>query len=390
MPNATTPTVGMLCEAFHETARAQTRLDDFGDASYLEGLSLFLESALLDSPEVEILRSSYGSHAIGALIGRLVTEAAWKRHRGWEKAEITRPIIIAGLPRTATTTLHQLLALDPQHQAPEQWLLHAPQPRPERHTWESNPFFKACDRYARRMYAADPQLEVIHPTGAGLPEEDWPLLEQSFASNVFEILGVTLHRYSDWLSQANLRHAMERHQNILKLIGLGSERRWVLKSTTHLFVLDDLLQVYPDALIIQTHRDPRTAIPSACSLIGRTKRILGDSFDQEAFGRHQLAIWSRGMRSFAAARRTVDPERIYDLAVADLGRDTLGAVEAIYTHFGLTLGNEAAALMRRWIHDHPRARSDEHRYRAADYGLSDHQIDSAFESYRSDFGFDEA
>jgi len=378
-----------LRDSLLEAAVAHTGLEDFGPDDFLEGLDVLLESSLFEDHNTDFMHSSVGQHTFGALVGRLITNQSWKVVDGWQDVPIARPMIIAGLPRTATTTLQHLLCLDPANQGPEQWLIQAPQPRPPRDTWESNPIFTATDQGDRAIFDVDPELEVIHPVGAALPHEDWPLLQQSFTSNIFEILGVTVPSYTKWLAQADLTGAMNRHCDALRLIGATSpQRRWILKSPTHLHSLANLLATYPDALVVQTHRSPRKVVPSACSLIGRTKEALGDTVDPVVFGAAQLDVWARGNDAAMETRRNADPAQFLDVYVSEMAKDPLGVIHSIYSYFGLELVDEAAARMHRWIDDNHRKTSAGHSYRASDFGLDDAQIDERFAAYNAQFGFD--
>lgn len=373
-----------------EAASRRVGLDDYGDDGFREGLDVLLESSLTEDGNTDFLSSSVGLHTFGALVGRLIIEQSWKLADGWREVPIIRPVIIAGLPRTATTTLQHLLCLDPANQGPEQWLLQSPQPRPPRDTWESNPAFQGTDQNTKGVYALDPELEAIHPTGAALPDEDWPLLEQSFTSNIFEILGVTVPSYTKWLAQADLTAAMARHRAGLQLIGMTSpERRWILKSPTHLHALPALLAEYPDAMVVQTHRSPRSVIPSAASLIGRTKKVLGDHFDPVVFGASQLDVWARGNDAAMAARASAPhPGQFFDIYVRDMAADPLAVIRELYAHFDLELGDEAIARMERWLADNHRRTSAGHRYQASDFGLTDALIDERFVAYSERFGFE--
>src|SRR5690606_14286106 len=116
--------------------------------------------------------------------------------------------------------------------------------------------------------------------------------------------------------------AYRRHRRNLQLIGLNDPgRRWVLKNPSHLFALDALLAVYPDALIVQTHRDPRTAMASMCSLAAHATAGWSDLFTGATIGRDQLDLWSRGLERFRAERARHDPARFADVHYGDFVRD---------------------------------------------------------------------
>ena len=171
---------------------------------------------------------------------------------------------------------------------------------------------------------------AVHYMAADQVEECWQLLRQSMRSISFECLA-HLPGYSSWLRGQDWTGAYRRHRRNLQLIGLPDrDRRWVLKNPSHLFALDALLRVYPDALVIQTHRDPRTAIASVCSLAAQATAGWSATFRGEVIGRDQLETWASGLDLFTGARARHDPARFYDVVYDDFVADPLGTVAAVY------------------------------------------------------------
>jgi hypothetical protein len=182
----------------------------------------------------------------------------------------------------------------------------------------------------------------VHYIAADQVEECWQLLRQSMRSVSFECLA-HLPGYSAWLRDQDWAGAYRRHRRNLQLIGLNDTgRRWVLKNPSHLFALDALLQVYPDALVIQTHRDPGTAIASVCSLAAQACEGWSETFRGSVIGRDQLALWASGLERFTAERARHDPARFYDVGYEEFTADPFGTVEAAYGYFGLSLSGAAA------------------------------------------------
>ena len=121
-------------------------------------------------------------------------------------------------------------------------------------------------------------------------------------------------RYSAWLAEQDWTDAYERHRANLQLIGLNDpEKRWVLKNPSHLVALDALMTVYPDALVVCTHRDPVTSIASACSLSVEATAGTSTTFVGETIGRTQLEMLSRSWRTFTKARAAYDPAQFVDV-----------------------------------------------------------------------------
>jgi sulfotransferase family protein len=363
----------------HAAATKITGLAAFGADNYRDGLAVLLDSyardASLTAKGTRVTRALLR----GALVARLLSEAAWAQHPEYADVGIEQPVFVTGLPRTGTTALHRLLTADPANQGLEVWLTQAPQPRPPRETWASNPVFQYIQAGFERHHVSYPEFMAVHYMAADQVEECWQLLRQSMRSISYECLA-HLPGYSSWLAGQDWTAAYRRHRRNLQLIGLpDAGRRWVLKNPSHLFALDALLQVYPDALVIQTHRAPREAIASVCSLAAQVSAGWSTTFGGEVIGRDQLETWARGLDCFTAVRAARDPAQFYDVAYDEFVTDPIGTVEAVYGYFGLTLTDPAVAAMRGLCEQNAGAARPAHRYALADFGLTGEQVDERFQ-----------
>jgi hypothetical protein len=374
-------TVGTV-EDLHASATRLTGLDDFGDDDYHEGLRVLLESYTADAELTPFGNKIKRAFLRGALVARLLSEAAWKNFPEHADVPIDRPIFVTGLPRTGTTALHRLLAADPGHQGLEVWLAEVPQPRPPRETWPDNPVFQRIQAGYEQHHAEHPEFMGVHHSSAEQVEECWQLLRQSAKSVSYECLAY-LPKYSRWLREQDWTDAYRRHRRNLQLIGLpDKDRRWVLKNPSHLFALDALLAVYPDALVIQTHRTPSTIVASVCSLNEQASAGWSEKFTGSVVGAAQLELWARGAAKFLEDRERHPSAQFCDVHYVDFVADPLGTVETIYRHFGLPLGATARTAMAA-LHSESTAgpARPAHRYTLADFGLSAEEVDERFAPY---------
>jgi hypothetical protein len=372
--------IGTAAE-LHAAATALTGLTDFGADDYRDGLAVLLESyardAGLTAKGVRVARALVR----GALTARLSSEAGWTRNPEYTEVGIEPPVFVIGLPRTGTTALHRLLTADPAHQGLEAWLAEVPQPRPPRDTWAGDPVFQHIQAGFERHHVLHPEFMAVHYMAADQVEECWQLLRQSMRSISFECLA-HLPGYAAWLRGQDWTAAYRRHRRNLQLIGLPDRsRRWVLKNPSHLFALDALLQVYPDALVIQTHRDPRIAIASVCSLAAQATAGWSTTFQGEVIGQDQLETWASGLAEFTEARARHDRVRFYDVVYDDFVANPVGTVEAVYGHFGLTLSGQAADAIRALCEQNAGAAGPGHQYALSDFGLTGAQVDERFAGY---------
>lgn len=365
----------------------RTGLREFGDGEYLDGLAVLLSSYAADEKLTPLGQKMSRVFLRDALAARLLSEAAWQRYPECGKVSVDRPIFITGLPRSGTTALHRLLTADPAHQGLEVWLTMAPQPRPPRELWAQNPVYSALAEGFRQHHVEHPEFMGLHQLAADQPEECWRLLCQSMRSISFECLA-HLPTYSSWLAGKDWTGAYRRHKRNLQLIGMkDAGKRWVLKNPSHLFALDELLRVYPDALIIQTHRLPGVAIGSACSLSAHATAGWSEKFAGAVIGSDQLELWERGLGKFMAGRARYNQAQFCDVWYDDFVSDPIAIIESIYGYFGLELTGAAADAMRAIAAESAgpggacRDASWRHEYSLADFGLTAEQVNERFAGY---------
>lgn len=372
-------------DAMHAAAAKAVGYDDFGDPSYLDGLRVLAQAYDRESRLTPFGRMMVDQQLVGILKNRLVAEKAWKENPDILERKIDRPIFIFGLPRTGTTALHHLLGQDPGIQVLEYWLAAAPCPRPPREQWSGHPRFKDALRDLKTMYYLDPALRAIHLMTADGPEECRHLFQQSFTDDTFDC-NSTLPSYSQWYAAQDMTSTYERHRDLLKLIGSPTpDKRWVLKYPVHMRNLRTLFKVYPDACIVQTHRDPSKVMPSVCSLVAGWRAIYEYDPDRHAIADWQLDLWSRSLLDSMEVRREYDSSRFFDLHFREVVEDPVGAVKRIYAYFDLDLGEEAERRLRSHQQNNPRGKHGEHIYTARDFGLSRESINARFAPYLEHF-----
>lgn len=358
-----------------------TGMSDFGDGAHEEGLRVLVED--LASAEAGLTpRGNYfqRSEVKSALVGVLLTQAQFAAHPEHADVPIERPVFLMGLPRTGTTALHRLLHADPAAQGLEMWLTQYPQPRPPRETWEDDPIFTAMQQAFAAHHVESPEYMGIHYMDATTVEECWRLLRQTGKSNSYESLA-NVPRYTEWLAKQDWTDAYARHKQNLQLVGLNdADKRWVLKNPSHMSALDALMTVYPDALVVYTHRDPVTCIASSCSLSAETTVGHSTTYDGEVIGRTQLDLWSRAYHAFHDARPAYDQDQFIDIAFGDLVKDPHGTTRQVYEKFGLDWTPEVEAAISALDRESKEGKTKpRHSYDLADYGLTETQVRAAFD-----------
>src|SRR5881392_1909794 len=361
-----------------KTAKRRCGLDDFGGGDFFEGLSRLIDSCQRESQLNLIGRIVLRADLMRTLCSRLFMQRDRKAHPGIARQEIRDPLFIVGLLRSGTTLLHTLLALDPEHRVPLTWEVMTPSP-------------PTGDNENRRIQRAisscncfnwlAPTFRQVHPVGAQLPQECVSLMAPTFMSDQFDAM-YYVPSYRAWFFRQDLRPAYEYHRRFLQHLQVRrSARRWVLKAPTHMFALPILLDLYPDALFIQTHRAPLDAMASVSSLITILRRVFSDAVDPLIVCQEAIGYWSETLDRFLQERDRLAANRICDLNYIEIRRDPIAAVRRIYEHFGWLLSQKAEQRMRRVVASQAHEQSGLHRYDLSQFGLDPAEGAEAFAAY---------
>jgi Sulfotransferase family len=369
-------------ETLHEAAVEQVGFEDFGERDYLAGLRVLLKAIDSDLELSESGRQRVFATVLRALSGRLYSQKGWAEHPECLHTEIQTPLVIVGLPRTGTTTLQKLMSLDPQFQGLEYWIAPNPMVRPPRDQWESNPLYRATVAAVEAADRDDPMSRQIHDVVAGEPDECLYMMLQRFVHNTFGA-SIGTPSYDDWWMTQDETPNYYRHRDNLKLIGFKEpHKRWLLRNISHLLYLDSLLEVFPDANIILTHRDPVAVVPSVCSLIMIGRRaILGPAADPHQCGRRELELWKIGIERALKVRDLHPDNSFLDVYFRDLVDDTMSTVRGIYQYFDLKLDEATEHRMQAWLDAHSHTRPGFHKYTPEQYGLTAHEIRRKYADY---------
>ena len=381
------PLVRLDAELFVEEAQQRTGLDDFGDPRFREPLRRVIADFEEEASLSVLGRIAARQDMIRLLSNRLRMEWDRKRHPGIAVQPVTGPLFVTGLPRTGTTLLHGLLAQDPVHRAPLTWEMMFPAPTPERAHHHHDPRIGAAERQLRWFHRLNPGFRLIHELAARLPEECLIITSHSFLSFQFQ----TSHhvpRYQAWLETQDLRPSYEAHKRFLQhLQWRWRGERWVLKAPAHLFGLRALLDVYPDAGVILTHRDPLQVVASLASLTYGLRSTFSDDMDPTLVGPEMTRRWADGLYRALHAREEglVPADRFVDICYDELMRDPIDCVRRIYAHYGLLFSPVAEERMRRFLAQHPKDKHGRHRYSLAEFGLDRDEEEERYRSYRDRF-----
>ncbi len=359
-------------------ARRVTKLENWGDESFLEPFRLLVDAYRREARLSALGRVHAYQECMRQLTNRLGLERALARRPDILDQPIAKPLFIASLPRTGTTLLHNLLAQDPAARAPLLWELLAPAAPAD---GSADPRIERTQRAVAAYHRAIPKIRAIHPINPCGPEECFYLLQDAFLSPIFEMRG-PIPSYMAWFLEQDLKPAYRSHRRQLQVLQYRRPNaRWTLKAPAHLFGIDAILAVYPDACIVQTHRDPAVFLASTCSMYAAIQAATTDRLDLRRIGQTCLAHWREAIDRADTARQQADPARFFDLGYRDLVEDPVAAVRRLYRRFDLAWPQDMEAAVTRWLADQRRHKHGSHRYRLADFGLDRDAVHRAFADY---------
>ncbi|MDP7325186.1 MAG: sulfotransferase [Qipengyuania citrea] len=379
-------------DALLEEAAAATGLNDFGDRWFEKPFEV-----LLDSVKHEAQLNAAGEFSATKMFhhvlrDRLYTQMWFGRHPEILARPLKNPVVIVGPMRSGTTRLHRLLAADQRFAHLRSFETISPVPRPEFEqvlAGEAEDFRpKLAARILKVARLANPRTLSIHPTGAYEPEEELGLVAASMYGMKWEAQW-NVPSYAEWCHEESAIPAYRHMANLLRLIGWSQQesslRPWILKTPQHMLDLPALLEVFPDARLIFTHRDPKQVVGSAASLAWNQTIIYSDHNDPAQTGRDWLGKTATMVARMRAARDAIPRERMIDVQYEDMETDWRGTMERVYRFLDLEM-EPAVAGMEDYLDRSARLKRHPHRYSLAEFGLREDEVNERFADYTETFG----
>jgi hypothetical protein len=353
-------------ESLLQHARSATGLEDFGDDLWREPFRVLIKSLEEEAQLTLMGRLMARNDIILWLNTRLAVTETVKKSPQILDEEVAAPMVIAGLPRSGTSILFELLSQDPDVGVPLMWEALQPCPPPETESYETDPRIEVADKLFTQWNRVAPEFASMHEMRGDIPAECGLLMAGTFISDHIASLHQT-HSYSAWCIEADFLPVYRYHKMILQILQWKNPRkRWLLKAPEHQVHLDTLLQVYPDARIVQTHRDPIKCMASTTSLIGTLYSMRSDQpFNAQLFDNIIMgdATARRLEHVIEQRERGIVPEaNIADSRYQDLMEDPMSCIAGIYSHFDMALSNTARARMQEYLRQKPQGKFGQHSY----------------------------
>lgn len=366
-----------------QEACKRTRLDDFGGHEFREPLRIFVEALEKASPLHPFGRLAVRQTLLHALENRLQLSEYWRQHPDALEVPIRRPLFILGSPRTGTTLLFNLLAQDASHRPLMNW--EASTPAPSVHRGSSDRDYRYASDASNQLHYFLPDLRHKHNCGPLDPEECSILFLNSFESEIL-YFWYDAPAYRLWLNTRDRIESYRYYRSQLQV--LQHQRpasRWLLKSTTHIFSLAALLTIFPDACVIQTHRDPLKTVASACSLQATFLGLCYPVIDYARLGEDSAEQLCFGLTNCLADRSRFPVHHFFDSYYSELIREPIEVVKQIYRKFDFELTQHTIDRMSNYVAANPQHKYGVHRYSLEDFGLDTDRERLRFSEYVTAF-----
>jgi hypothetical protein len=361
----------------HEEASATAECDDFGDDYYREGLGRMLTDLERATGGGEAFLTAARFYVQSTLVARLYSERGWRERPEVLASPLPSPVIIVGIPRTATTMMHNFLSANHDFQALQNWLIAYPMVRPPRETWADFPEYKATVAEVESQPAHRHVTHFVAPDDA---DECLMLVNQSCVSVMYGA-ATRLPEYDEWMLAQDWSPSLQRHADNLRLIGADEpQHRWLLKNPSYILAMRELFSVHPDARVVWMHRDPQEAIGSLVDMLWTFGG--GDPRDNAA---RELRLWSEGVARTEEVRAD-HQDAFFDVDYHQLMADPLAVSRQLFEWLGTGVSSETEAGMRSWLERNPQGKHGVHRYDPAELGVTEAAVRSVFAPYMARYG----
>jgi hypothetical protein len=349
--------IDLSAEAVLDAAVQQARLDDFGSDDFRERLELLVSEAAWEG-HTKLTQAGLMYQLTNKAVDRLLTVDLLRRHPEIRREEIKAPVIVAGLPRSGTTHLLNLIAADSRFQSMPFWEVLRPVPllpedaRTEAHP---NPRWERAQAGWERAQQLNPYLISVHPLDPDHISEDGELQMADFASYAWEFFMRAPH-WRDYYFQQDQTPHYEYEKLMLQVLQWqqGERRRWIVKSPQHFEQLRPIMNVFPDAVVVFTHRDPVASLQSIVTMRTYTGRIREKRIDRDDDLKYWTERYGNLVDSYLRDISLVPPDQQFDCVFREFMQDDVAMVERIYQTLGMPMTDTARGELEAYMAGHHR------------------------------------
>lgn len=379
--------VDLSLEQLLQTAMSKTGLHDFGENDFRKPLALLLNSLEKEADLSMLGRIIARGDLVQTLENRLRFVELFKQNPEIAEQKIERPIFVVGPPRSGTTIFHDLLVMDPDNRVPLTWETARPLPPPETATYHTDPRIAQAQADLDQVDKLLPEFKKMHPMGAQRAQECVTMTSHDFTSMIY-FVQYFVPTYDRWVIESEMHSALKWHRRFLQVLQWKTPgKRWALKSPQHLWHLQHIHREYPDALFVQTHRDPVKIVISTSNLAATLQGMSSEHADVGKVTRYYAKALAQGYNNTVAYRKSglLPDSQVVDLYFRDFMADQVGTVRRAYEHFDMALSDTAATAMQSFLNDNPADKHGKHLYSLANTGMEEAELRALFTEYEAYF-----
>ena len=369
-------------DALMMAASASAKLEDFGDMGFVEPLREYLAAADRYFPFTEAGANGFADGIVNQLVNRLRMTEDLQRHPEILDEDVSDPIVITGMPRTGTTKLQRVLSADPANQPLLYWKVINFSRFPDAAPGAPDPRIAIARAACEQIATENPEMMTGHPFLHDQAEEDCLIIDGTYEhfQNTGSVNDVQYCAYVRSRPRENAYRYLHRVLQYLQWQDGGKRGPWVLKSPVHMGYLPEVLATFPDATIVQGHRDPIAVFGSLCHLVSDLVQPMSWArLDPHQTGRDLLRVWGDAWDWNQVNRAALPADsRLIDVDYEEVRDDSISTAERIYAVAGRRLDDAGRAAIAQWEQDNKKDRFGKHEYKLEDYGVSPQEVEERF------------
>ena len=367
-------------------AKAETKLDDFGQSGFEEGLGVLAETYDQNVTDPKG-RARCRGRLVTLLATRLRIEEAFKQIPEIRDEVIAHPLFVTGLPRSGTSALINLLGAAPDNRPLLQWECHFPDPWPGSKQGDEDPRYAPMKAYMEKQKEKNKAFQKIHDASADTPEEC--VLLHAYAMDGVQLgFEIMMEPYGSWAKAHDLTPMYEYFKDLLKMLQWRHPgKQWVLKAPAHMWAVDVINNVFPDAKFVWCHRKPIWMIPSICSMNETVMDMYmgpAESIDKHKLADNVMDWYAESLEIGLTERAKLDESRFIDCSQEEFANNPMSLLQRIYQQFDFEMDDANREAFETHITTHPKGRHGKHVYDLERFGMTEDKINQRFDFYVND------
>lgn len=363
------------------------------DSDIVEALGKLLQALNTEAMLTVAGAQGMEQRILTILANRLRMFRDFQQHPEIDEQKIVRPHFLTGAGRSGSTKLHKLLAASGDFKYLRFWQQYNPALRSGDRNEDSSERVREAEAFITWFNEHSPQAKQIHEYSTFEPEEETFLFDHSRFLINFCITHASIPSYMQWCMGQDMAKQIDFLKQSIKYLqwqffdgGRGEDQRsWLLKNPLYCGMEPLLLQIFPDAVFVATHRDPAARVASSAGLTVSMQKAYSDVNRAKQAGPVMLEFMAMAATQYLAGRDAFPEVKILDIGYPELTRQAESVAEKIYAFAGRPLSDKARQAMQHWEQQNAQHKHGVYKYSLADYSISEAMITEKFGPYAARF-----